>query len=584
MITLLNRVTKENRGKIIFLFCLAIIFLSAQAFTNLTIPSLMGDMVNKGMITGDTKYVLSKSGILITLALVTFGFSVSANMIAAKLSAAFGKRARWQLFEKIESFSLSEFDKIGGSSLITRITNDVTQIQNVLNMAFRSIIFSPIMMIGGIVLASQQDISLLWILVVSMSMLILLIVVLFKTITPLFKSMQKKVDKLNLLLRESLTGIRVIRAFNKIEYDENLFKGANEDLTDVAIKANRIMSIMQPIMMLITSLTAVAVVWFGAKRIATGNMEIGDMIAFMQYTQTILFSIIMISIMFVMIPRASASCERINEVLDIEPIIVDSKSKKPFKNEKGLLEFKNVTFGYEGADSPVIRNISFTSRAGETTALIGSTGSGKSTLINLIPRFYDVTFGEILIDGTNVKDISQKDLREKIGFVPQGPILFSGTVRENIQFGKKDASDQEIKKALQIAQAETFVEEMKDGYNSHIAQGGTNVSGGQRQRLSIARAVVSNPEIYIFDDSFSALDLKTDSALRGALKKETKNSTIIIVAQKVSTIVDADQIIVLDEGEIAGIGTHRELLNSCKVYKEIALSQLSEEELNERYK
>lgn len=575
MINLLLKISKKD----IPVLLVSMFFLFIQALTTLYIPTVMGQMVNNGMITGDINYIYRRGAFMIGLAIVSGFCSFIANFIAAKLSAGFGRDARKLLFNRIESFSLTEFDEIGSASLITRTTNDVTQVQNLLNMAFRSILFSPVMMIGGIYLAVKEDGSLVWVLIVSIIVLLVLIVLVSRYVMPLFKLMQKRVDKLNLVLRESLTGIRVIRAFNKIKYDTAIFEDSNEKLTDVAIKANRIMALMYPFMMVIMNLTIVAIIWFGGLRISEGTMELGNMIAYTQYATTVLFSVIMISIIFIMIPRALVSAERINEVLAVEPIIKDNENTKKIKERKSVLEFKNVCFKYDNADENVLNNISFKSGNGETTAIIGSTGSGKSTLVNLLPRFYDVTSGEVLLDGVNIKELSQKDLRSRVGFIPQSPLLFSGTIAENIRFGKKDASQEEIERAARIAQGSDFIESFPEKYETMISQGGTNVSGGQKQRLSIARALVKNPEVYIFDDSFSALDLKTDKNLRNALKEEIKEGTILIVAQKISTIKDADRIIVLNEGNAVGIGTHEELLDTCKVYKEIALSQLSEEEI-----
>jgi ATP-binding cassette subfamily B protein len=395
----------------------------------------------------------------------------------------------------------------------------------------------------------------------------------------MFKSLQKKLDKINLVLRENLIGIRVIRAFNRQEIERVRFTETNRDYTDTAIKVNKIMAAMQPIMMLFMNITSVAIIWFAGLRIDAGKMELGDMMAFLQYAMQIMFSLIMVSIMYVMVPRAQASAARINEVLDMTPEINNPKQPRKADQQSGFVEFKDVTFSYPGAEEPAIKNISFAAKPGEITAIIGGTGSGKSTLISLIPRFYDIDSGNILVDGVDVREMTQSDLREKIGFVPQTAVLFTGTIEENIKYGKDNATDDEVKHAAEVAQAKTFISEMKDGYDSPISQGGTNVSGGQKQRLSIARALIRNPEIYIFDDSFSALDFKTDARLREALKKETVHSTVIIVAQRVSTVMEADRIIVLDDGQIVGMGPHRELLNTCEVYREIVSSQLSEEEI-----
>ncbi len=445
-------------------------------------------------------------------------------------------------------------------------------------MMLRMMISAPMMCIGGIIMAVSKDAKLSLVIIVVMPILAMAIGIIGKKGMPLFKMMQLKIDKLNLVLRENLTGIRVIRAFNRIDHEKKRFDKANLDLTNTAIKVNKIMAALMPIMMVVLNFTTIAVVWFGGIRIDNGSMQVGDLMAFIQYVMQIMFSLIMVSMMFILIPRASASAVRINEVLDTVSEINDGDNTKS-SNKKGYIEFKDVTFNYPGAEKPALSNISFSAKPGETTAIIGGTGSGKSTLISLIPRFYDVSGGSILVNGIDIREMTQEDLRLKVGFVPQKAVLFSGTIADNIRYGKENASYEEVKHAAEIAQASDFISNMKDGFESVISQGGTNVSGGQKQRLSIARALVRRPEIYVFDDSFSALDFKTDAKLRAALKKETGKSTVIIVAQRVSTVMNADRIIVLDDGQIAGIGNHKELLNTCDVYREIVSSQLSEEEL-----
>jgi ATP-binding cassette subfamily B protein len=453
------------------------------------------------------------------------------------------------------------------------------QVQQVVVMAFKFIIFAPIMCIGGMIMALSKDRMLSLVFAVALPVLLIIMVGIASFVIPSFKIMQKRIDHLNLTLRESLTGIRVIRAFNKTDHEKERFRDANESLMTIAVKVNKVMAVMQPFMMMIMNVTSLSIVWFGGLRVSQGQMDIGNMLAFTQYAMQILMSVIMVAIMFVMIPRAQASAVRINEVLDMKAEVLDPEIPGKTTQTRGKVEFKNVLFRYAGSENPVLDNISFTSSAGETTAIIGGTGSGKSTIINLIPRFYDVSEGSVLIDDVDVRDLPQESVREKIGFVPQAPILFSGTINDNMRFGKKDATEEEITHALTVAQAIDFVSKMPEQYETQISQGGTNVSGGQKQRLSIARAIIRKPEIYIFDDSFSALDFKTDAALRKALKKETRDSTVLIVAQRVSSIMDADRIVVLNEGKIVGIGKHRELLKDCDVYREICSSQLSEEEL-----
>ncbi len=527
----------------------------------------------------DVPYMLKLGGLMLLVAIIGGLASIFGSYLSSKTAVGFSRDLRKKLFSKVESFSLHEFDKIGTSSLITRTTNDVTQIQNVLITMLRMMLRAPLMFIGGTIMAVSKDAKLTLVLVVIIPILGLFIYFIARKAIPYFKIIQKKLDKVNLVLREKLTGIRVIRAFNRDDYENKRFDKANHDLTNTTIKVNKIVAVLEPVIMLGMNIITVLILWFGGFRINSGNMEVGDLMAFIQYVTQIMFSLIMLTAMFVLIPRASASADRINEVLEVKPEIFDRNKISPKTNKKGYVEFKNVSFNYHNAEQPAIKNISFSASPGETTAIIGGTGSGKSTLINLMPRFYEATSGSILIDGVNVNDMTQENLRKKIGFVPQKAFLFTGTVEENIKFGKKDASFEEVSKAANIAQASEFIENLENKFDSPVSQGGANFSGGQKQRLSIARALVRKPEIYIFDDSFSALDYKTDGKLRKALNKEIDESTVIIVAQRVSTVMNADRIIVLDNGEIAGIGTHKELLKTCSVYKEIVLSQLSEEEL-----
>lgn len=550
-----------------------------QVMTEFFLPTLNADIINTGVVNGDINYIIKIGALMLLVALGSTACAITANFFASKTSIYYATDLREKIFTKVESFSLAEFEKVSTSSLITRTTNDITQIQNVVMMVMRMMIGSPVMCIGGIIMIMSKDIKMALILVVVIPLIIIVAGIIMIKGMPLFKVMQKKIDKVNQLVRESLNGIRVIRAFDKTEYEKNRFNDSNTDLMQTAIKVNRIVSVLMPSLMLIMSFTNIAIMWFGGHRVDDGFMQVGDLTAFTSYMMLILMSIMMASMLFVMIPRASASAERINEVLNIEHQIKDPVTPVKTFNKKGYIEFDNVSFNYPGDGEKVLENISFSAKPGETTAIIGSTGSGKSTIINLIPRFYDVTSGTIKIDGIDIKELNQQDLRNKIGLVPQKAFLFSGTVAENLKYGKDDATEQQINHALEVAQARNFVSEMKYGINSEVSQGGTNVSGGQKQRLAIARAIIRKPEIYLFDDSFSALDFKTDAKLRANLKQETINSTVIIVAQRISSIMDADRIIVIDEGKIAGIGTHKELLQNCDIYKEIANSQLEKEEL-----
>ncbi|RCX16658.1 ATP-binding cassette subfamily B protein [Fontibacillus phaseoli] len=550
-----------------------------QTLSELYLPTLMADIVDVGVVKGDTPYIWRIGLFMLLVALGGMICSIGASYYSSKAASGFGKSLRGKVFSHVSNFSLEEFDKIGTASLITRTTNDITQIQQVLIMMLRMMVMAPMMCIGGIIMAVSKDAKLSLILVVIMPVLAAAIFLIARKGIPLFKTIQKKIDRLNLVMREELTGMRVIRSFNRINHEKKRFETANFELTDTSIKVNKIMAFMMPIMMLVMNVSSVAIIWYGGLRIDAGHMEVGDLMAFLQYAMQIMFSLIMVSMMFVMIPRASASAVRINEVLDMVPVIKDADEPVHAGEQKGYVEFRNVSFSYPGAEQPAVQDISFSANPGEVTAIIGGTGSGKSTLISLIPRFYDVDGGRVLVDGMDVRDLPQEELRAKIGFVPQKAVLFTGTIQDNIRYGKEEASDEEVRHAAKIAQAADFIGEMEQGYDSIIAQGGSNVSGGQKQRLSIARALVRGAEIYIFDDSFSALDFKTDAKLRAALKDETRESTVIIVAQRVSTVLDADRIIVMNESRIAGIGTHHELMGTCDVYREIVYSQLSEEEI-----
>lgn len=524
---------------------------------------------------------IAKIGLFMLLIALAGGVAtVMVGYFAAKISAGVARNLRSDVFKKIESFSNNEFDKYSTNSLITRTTNDITQIQTLLTMGVRMICYAPIMAIGGTIMALRKSTSMSWIIALACIVLIVIIISVFSVAVPKFKIVQKLIDRLNLVSRENLNGLMVIRAFGTQKFEEDRFDDANRDLTKNTLFVSRIMVFMMPAMMLIMNVVTLLIVWVGAHQIASSSMQVGDMMAFMQYAMQIIMSFLMISIMFIMIPRAAVSGARIAEVLSVEPSIKDPENEKKFTKDKtGYVEFKDVCFRYDGASENVLEHITFTAKPGMTTAFIGSTGSGKSSLINLIPRFYDVYSGEVLVNGVNVKEVKQHELRKQIGYVPQKGILISGTIASNLRYGDRDATDEEIKTAATVAQAMEFIGEKTEGFQSEIAQGGSNVSGGQKQRLSIARALVTNAPIYIFDDSFSALDFKTDAALRRALKKHTGNSTVLIVTQRVSTIIGAEQIIVLDEGKIVGVGTHQELLLACPTYFEIASSQLSKEEL-----
>ncbi|WML53556.1 ABC transporter ATP-binding protein [Neobacillus sp. PS3-12] len=556
---------------------LAFVFL--QTLSDLYLPTLMSDIINKGVMQGDTGEIMKIGGLMLLVAGGGAVCAIIASFLSSKTAVGLGTILRSKVFKRVESFSLHEIDKFGTATLITRTTNDINQVQMVLVMILRMMISAPMMAIGGIIMALREDRQLTWVLAIAIPILAGVIAVIASRMIPLFRRIQGKIDRINLVLREKLVGIRVIRAFNMVEHEAKRFDDANVDLTENYIKVNKIMAFMMPSIMLVMNFTSLAVLWFGGIFISKGSMDLGALSAFTQYAMQIMFSMLMLSLMFIMVPRAQAAAVRINEVLETHPGITDKEAGEASFTQKGYIEFKDVTFKYQGAEQPALRDISFSAKPGEVTAIIGSTGAGKSTLINLIPRFYDVDSGSVLIDGVDVREMSQETLRAKIGFVPQKAVLFSGTINENIRFGNKQFSEADIKHAADIAQATEFIESMDKGFEHEISQGGTNVSGGQKQRLSIARALVRKPEVYVFDDSFSALDFKTDALLRAALKPETAEATVIIVAQRVGTVRDADRIIVLNEGVIAGIGTHKELLETSKVYQEIVSSQLSEEEI-----
>ncbi len=517
---------------------------------------------------------------MIGLAFLIMAAAISVTLLSARVAAGLSRVLRNRIFQKVMDFTNSEFDKFSTASLITRSTNDIQQIQMFVTMMFRIVIYAPLLGIGGIFKVLTTNAGMTWTIALGVAAIMAVILILFGVAMPKFKSLQKLIDRLNLVTREILTGLSVIRAFSTEKHEEERFDEANKKLMKTNLFVNRAMTFMMPAMMLIMNGLTVLIVYVGADSIDLGKMQVGDLMAFIQYAMQIIMAFLFISMVSIMMPRAQVAAERVNEILDMEIMIKDPENPKEFLPEKkGEVEFRNVYFVYPDADEAVLHNISFVAPAGKTTAFIGSTGSGKSTLINLIPRFFDVTRGNILVDGQDVREVCHADLCDKIGYVPQKGVLFSGTIESNLKYGKEDATEEEVKRAARIAQAVDFIDEKEEKYQSPIAQGGSNVSGGQKQRLSIARAIAKDPEIYIFDDSFSALDYKTDVKLRSALQKETNGSTTLIVAQRISTILHADQIIVLDEGNIVGKGTHQELLETCPVYQQIAKSQLSEEDL-----
>lgn len=560
---------KPYRLQLVLVFVFQLIAILFELY----LPTLMAEIVDVGIVNQDVPFILRTGGLMVACGIMSILLMVGVSYFAAKVSLGFGRDMRRELFVHVEHFSLQEYEKFGSASLITRTTNDVKVVQDVINMMQRMMTRAPLMLVGGIVLAVSRDRYLSLVFLAALPILAFIIFIVAKRAIPLFSALQQKTDRLTLILREVLTGIRVVRAFNRIDYEKKRFNLANDDFRDIGIKVGKLMALMFPIMLIIMNFTNIAIVWFGAIRIEQGEMQVGNLLAFIQYAAMILMSLIMLSMAFIMIPRAQVSAKRLKEVLQTKPIIKDPEKDTKLKSCDGIVEFKDVTFRYEGAEKPVLEGISFTAKPGETTAVIGSTGAGKSTLLQMIPRFYDVESGSILIDGVNIQNMKQRTLRNKIGYVPQKAMLFSGTIAENMRYGKEEATDEEIHAALETAQASDFVQKREQGIQSMLEQAGANLSGGQKQRLSIARALVRKPQIYLFDDSFSALDYKTDSKLRYALKTETSDATIIIVAQRVNTVKDAEKIIVLNEGKIAGVGTHEELLNNNTIYQEIVSSQ-----------
>jgi ATP-binding cassette subfamily B protein len=560
----------------------ALVLLAVQAMCDLSLPDYMSDIVNTGIISGNVSFIVQTGVKMLLITLLGAACSITTGYFAARIAAFTARDMRADVFKRVQTFSNPELDNFSPASLITRTTNDITQIQMLLVMLVRMLFYAAIMGVGGAIKAVSESRNLSWIIVGAVLALVMLIVILFTVVMPKMRKMQTLVDKVNLISRENLEGLLVIRAFNSQKFEEARFDDANRALTENGLFINRAMTIMMPTMMFIMNVTTVLIVWIGAQQIAAMALDIGKMMAFMQYAMQIIMAFLMLSIMFILIPRATVSANRIKEVLETGTTVKDKKNAiRPRENFVPDIEYENVTFCYPGSDQPVLKNISFKAKHGETTAFIGVTGSGKSTLTNLLIRFYDVTEGRILVDGIDIREMTRSDLREKIGYVPQKSVLFSGTIKSNLQYADSQSTFDNIKRAARIAQAEEFISSMADGYDAHIAQGGSNLSGGQKQRLSIARALVKNAPIYIFDDTFSALDMKTDAALREALHRETGGSTLLIIAQRVGTILSANQIIVLENGEIVGRGTHRELLRHCDVYREIAQSQLSEDELDQ---
>jgi ATP-binding cassette, subfamily B, multidrug efflux pump len=558
---------------------IVLVLVAVQALANLYLPNLNADIINNGVVKGDTGYILRTGGFMLLITLGLGVCSVISVYFGSKVAMSFGRDVRSAIFRKVMDFSQKETNLFGTPTLITRNTNDVQQVQMVLVMAFNIMIMAPIMAVGGIIMALHEDVPLSGLLIVIIPLVVAMIAIVAVRALPMFRSVQKKTDRINQVMRETLSGIRVIRAFVRTDHEERRFDDANADLTRTQLRVNRLFAIMLPFLFGTMNLSTVAIVWFGGLRIDSGGMQIGNLSAFLQYVMLVLFSVMMAALIFIMVPRAAAAAERIQAVLETVPDLCDPDEPVEIAEPKGVVQFDNVEFRYPGAEDAVLCGISFTAKPGETTAIVGGTGSGKTTLANLMPRFYDVTSGSVSIDGVDVRKLRLENLWSIIGIVPQKAFLFSGTVASNLRYGSEVADDDDLWHALTIAQGKDFVTAMDGGLDGEIDQGGTNVSGGQRQRLAIARAVVKKPKVYIFDDSFSALDFKTDQMLRAALHKETREATVIIIAQRVGTIMHADQIVVLDSGSIVGIGTHDELMKTCETYQEIVYSQLTREEV-----
>jgi ATP-binding cassette subfamily B protein len=573
----LFRLLKAHQGHVAIVLVLAL----AQSIGSLLLPRMMSDIVDQGIVRGDQRAIVEIGGVMLLISLATTACAIAGSFYSAKAATGFGRILRGTIFARVEDFSIHQFDSFGAASLVTRTTNDTTQVQQMLIMMLTMVITAPMLAIGGVILALSQDTQLAWVLIAVMPVMALVFTVILRGAVPLSQAMQTKIDRLNLVLGEGLSGVRVIRAFDRGAHQRERFDEANRDLTNTAIAVNRLIAFLMPALIVMLNLTSIAIIWFGSHRIDQGVMQVGAMIASLQYAMQILFAVFMVTAMFVMLPRASAAAARINAVLDVEPEIVDPANAlvPQLAAKRGRVEFQDVTFQYPGAEEPALTGVSFTALPGEVTAIIGGTGSGKSTLAGLIPRFYDVNHGRVLVDGADVRDMSQAELRARIGYVPQKAVLFTGTVAANIRYGRDAASDEEVRHAATVAEAIEFIDAMPEKFASPISQGGVNLSGGQKQRLAIARAIVRKPDVYVFDDSFSSLDYATDARLRAALKHETANATVFVVAQRISTVVGADRIVVLDNGRVVGIGTHQTLIKTNEIYREIVASQVSLEEV-----
>jgi len=573
----LSRFLAPHRGHLALVLVLAL----AQSLSNLLLPRLTSEIVDRGIVLGDQRHIVEIGGLMLLISLLATAGAVAGSFFSSKVATGFGRDLRSAIFARTERLSVHQFARFGASSLVTRTTNDTTQVQQMLIMMLTMVIAAPMMAIGGVILALSQDAQLAWVLLAVMPIMAVVFAVIMKNAVPLSTAMQVKIERLNLVLGEGLSGVRVIRAFDRGARQRERFDHANLDLTNTAIAVNRLLAVLMPALILMLNFTSVAIIWVGSHRVDAGVMQVGAMFSSLQYAMQILFSVFMVTAMFVMLPRASASAARISEVLDLEPEIADPTEARNVETNlhRGHIEFRNVTFQYPGAEEPALTGVSFTAHPGEVTAIVGGTGSGKSTLAGLIPRFYDANDGQVLLDGVDIRNMPQAALRARIGFVPQTAVLFTGTVAANIRYGRQDASDDEVRYAATVAQAIDFIEGMPEQFASPVSQGGINLSGGQKQRLSIARAIVRRPDVYVFDDSFSALDYTTDAKLRAALKDETAHATVFVVAQRISTVINADRIVVLDDGRVVGIGTHAELLKSNEVYREIVSSQVSLDEV-----